>query len=140
MPTYTAEVYPLKNSNSPLAAFATLNIHFDEVTMKVDGFRVINRKDGGIFVSAPSQKSTKTDEETGKPIYFTTFRWVEPKAEDAYRGASEDEAYKAILDAYHGALSEGSSSRQSAAQANGQRGQRSSSRPADPMADGPASW
>lgn len=84
------------NSSSNLKAFVTLVI---EGIVEVDGFKVINGKNG-LFVSVPSHKGTVMEDGVKVEKYFDDVRFVgEPGIEFS------NELKSAILEAYNGSSS-----------------------------------
>lgn len=84
------------NSSSNLKAFVTLVV---EGVMEVDGFKVINGRNG-LFVSVPSHKGTVMEDGQKVEKYFDDVRFVgEPGIEVS------NELKSAILDAYNGSSS-----------------------------------
>lgn len=84
------------NSTSNLKAFVTLVV---EGVLEIDGFKVINGKNG-LFVSVPSHKGSVMEDGQKVEKYFDDVRFVgEPGTEFS------NELKAAILDAYNGSSS-----------------------------------
>ena len=92
---FSAKVNLIPNPQGKTVAFATLTIND---TIAIDGFRII-AGDKGDFVSAPSEKGRKADE-NGKFPYWDKVRFFEDKEEGTFRGPIQEQAYTAILAAY----------------------------------------
>ena len=96
---FSAKVHVLKNPSGSMRAFATLVV---DGVLQINGFRVLDGQ-YGMFVSAPSKKASKPDE-NGKYVYYDDVRFDEPieETEDGKkkRGPVALAAYAAILEAY----------------------------------------
>lgn len=92
---FSVKVFELKNSNSSLKAFASITI---EEVIEIKGFKVFDGRNG-LFVSPPSTKATKPDEE-GKFPYWPDVIFHEDTAEENRKGPVQEEIEKAILSEY----------------------------------------
>lgn len=130
---FSASVTPYDSSTSTLQGFATLFVKIDDAfTIALNGFRIMQTKDGKrIFVVPPATKSNKTDD-NGKNIWFDDIRFLEPKAEGAFKGEWEERAYNEILKAYGEAV--GDNERTAAAQAHTEQPTPNRNNPVNPMA------
>ena len=97
------------NSASNLKAFVTLVV---EGVLEIDGFKVINGKNG-LFVSVPSHKGSVMEDGQKVEKYFDDVRFVgEPGIEFS------NELKTSILDAYNGSSSSSSSKTPSPSQSD----------------------
>jgi septal ring-binding cell division protein DamX len=83
--SYSVKVYPLP---APMGSgawkfVANADVIIDD-SFLVSGFKVMQSDDGKVFASPPSEKDPKgrTDEKTGKPLYWPKVRYIDQKASD----------------------------------------------------------
>jgi DNA-binding cell septation regulator SpoVG len=89
---FTARVNPIRNPRGKTVAMASLII---DGVVSVDGFSVLS-SDKGFWVSSPSRKTNKQDE-NGKDIWRDNVWFNEEKAEGQFHGPVRTAAYEAIL-------------------------------------------
>jgi DNA-binding cell septation regulator SpoVG len=82
------------NSTSKTVAFVQLTIN---KTISIDGFKIINGKDG-LFVSAPNHKGKDKE---GNDTWYDDVRFLGDKAEGQFRTPFQDEVYKAMIAKYN---------------------------------------
>jgi len=136
--SFSAQVNLTGDQSSKLKAYATLIVELDSDTkIAMNGFRVIEGSNG-LFVTPPQTKG-KDQDENGKDKYFNNIRFLEPKEEgkDKWRGPVEDQAMKAVLEAYGRAVGEGD--RHSAASAQTSVPAPNGARPKIPVSS-PVDW
>lgn len=87
---YTIKIWPQK-TESKLKAM--VDVTFGPMTVK--GWKIFEGSNG-LFVSDPSTKGNKTDE-NGKDIYYDNVRFIDPKEEEERFTPYQKELHAAIL-------------------------------------------
>src|SRR5687767_15163780 len=98
--SYDAKIFPLNSElrfgNSSVKARASLVI---DDTLEIQNFRVMETN-GELWVSLPSQKSSKPDEATGKFKYYDEIRFLDPRGEGDKQSPRQREICEFIKSKY----------------------------------------
>lgn len=90
---YTVKIYPIKNPQGKLRAFASMLV--DDV-LEIKGFRIVEGRNG-LFVSAPS---TPKEQEDGTTKWYNDIMFREEVEEGSYEGPIEAQVKRSMLDAF----------------------------------------
>ena len=92
--SYSAKVRLVNGNTGNLKAYATLVINY---VVAIEGFKVLESKNGQTFVVVPSHKGTDKE---GNETYFNDVRFLEDVPEGEFRGQEAEAALNTILVEY----------------------------------------